>query len=315
MIPRGTLGLAGLLSVALLAPLAAQEPDTLPALPDREARPAQTGDTVPQQPAPVEPAYAPPRFLLTLTVGTLGFESIQSQPVLARRHGAAGEVLDTTVLSRSMDAGGGYQVTASGLVSLDATWAVRLAGGVGRTTLRPRYDGESALLADSAAALASQEADATLLVLETALRMRLPSSRRARPYLELGTTAIRWGIASAPAGAPDLSELAEGIGRVGGMAALGVDIPYSDRLSARIQATSRFFRTPIDPAPAGTAGPAGEGLSLTFAAPETTPYADRSRELLSGLRLEAGISVALGGTVEAPTDPAAPAASPSPPGR
>lgn len=299
MVPPVLFLLVALMAAAGLAPLAGQEADTLPA-------PADT------TPAAVEPSHAPPRFVLSLTVGTLGIGTVQSQPVIVTRHDPAGEVLESATLRRTLEAEGGFRVAAGGLISLDPTWAVRLAGAVGRTTIEPGYAGEPAQLVRDAAALGSQDADVTLLVAEAALRMRIASSRRAQPYLEVGTAVTRWHSGSAPAGATDL---ADGVGRMGGLAAVGVEVPYSDRLSARLQATTRFSRTPVDPVPAGTEVPADSTLTVTFAAPEARPFADRSHELVSGIRLELGVSLGLGGTLEPPHDPAAPAGSPSPPGR
>lgn len=294
--------LVAALAAWVVVPLAAQEPDTVPQ------------DTSEQQEAaPPEPTYAPPRFALSLTAGTLGFSTLQSQPVTATRINAAGEALDSTVLSRAVGSDRGFQLGASGTFSLDHAWALRLGLTVGRATIRPEYQGDAALFAATATRLAATEVtDVTLLGLEAALRMRIPSARRVQPYLELGGSVMRWRGGAGGAGTPALGE---GVHRMGGLAAAGLDIPVTDRLAARLQATTRVFRTPVDPAPAGTAGPATSTMTLHFARPETDPFADSLQELTTTLRLELGISLGLGGTVEAPARPVAPAASPSPTGR
>lgn len=295
--------LTAALAAWVVVPLAAQEPDTIPQ------------DTSEQQEAapPPEPTYAPPRFALSLNVGTLGFSTLQSQPVTATRINAAGEALDSTVLNRAVDSDRGFQLGASAVLSLDHAWALRLGLTLGRATIRPEYQGDAALFAATAARLAATEVtDVTLLGLEAALRMRIPSTRRVQPYLELGGSVTRWRGGTGEAGTPVLGE---GVHRMGGLAAAGLDIPVTDRLAARLQATTRVFRTPVDPAPAGTAGPATSTMTLHFARPETDPFADSLQELTTTLRLELGISLGLGGPVEAPARPAAPAASPSPTGR
>lgn len=301
MVCRHLILAMGLLMGAGAGPLGAQDPDTVP------ARPEQQEGEDPSS----EPRYVAPRFAVSMTVGTVGSATLQSQPVTARRLALAGAVLDSTTLTRSLESGRGYQVGLSGVLSLDPTWAVRLSGALGRTTIRSRYDGEPELFVIAAAELAEPRADVTLLAVETALRMRIPSSRRAQPFLEVGTSVVRWSASPAPIGDPAIGD---GVRRVGGLAAVGVEIPYSARLSGLIQATTHFSRTPVDPVAAGTAGPASTSLSLTFEAPQASAFADRAHELTTTLRLEAGISLGLGGTVAGRPAPDAPAAPPSPPG-
>lgn len=315
--------LTALLVVGGSSPVDAQEPDTVP-------------DTTRQEPAiaPTAPAYVPPRFALSLSVSTFGFNTLQSQPVLARdplaahaegsstprdwwwpesRATALGTVMDSSTLGRSVEAEGGFQVGASGVLGLGPVWAVRLGAAVGRTTLRTRYEGEDTPLQGAASRLAGTEAsDATVLSAEAALRMRLPSARQARPYLEVGASAIHWQAGAPLPGAPGLGA---GVRRFGGLAALGVDVPFSHRLAATAQATRRVFRTPLDPAPAGTAAASSSTVDLTFRSPPADLFADGARELSSALRLELGITMGLGGAVAAPPDPVGPAGSPSPPGR
>lgn len=288
------------LVVCGVVPLGAQDQDTLPP------------DTAAEEPSATPPApdYSPPRLALSVTVGRLGFGTLQRQPVMARRVTAAGEVVDSTVLSRAVEAGSGLQVGVSGVLHIDRIWAIRLGTSVGRTTVRPEYEGEAALFAATAARLAETEAtEATLLTVEAALRMRIPSSHWAQPYVELGGSAMRWRTGTGIAGTPALED---GVQRLGGMAAVGLDVPVGDRIAVRFQATSRVFRTPADPAPAGLQGPASSTMTLTFTRPEPEPFADPYRELTTTLRLELGVSLALGGTVAAPRDPDVPAASPSP---
>lgn len=293
---RGTLLGVAILALGGMAPLDAQIPDTLPR--DSAA-----------QPPPAAPAYVPPRFALSVTLGTLGFGTLQRQRVLATRVNSAGEALDSAVLNRAVEAERGLQLGVSGVFHIDRTWAVRLGVGVGRTTVRPEYKGEADLFTAAAGRLAATEAsDATLMMLEAALRMRVPSVRRAQPYVEVGGTVMHWK-AGAVAGTPKLDD---GVQRMGAVAAAGVDVPLTERLAGRLQATSRVFRTPVDPAPAGMAGPGTSTMTLTFMRPETDPFADDSHELTTTLRLELGISLGIGGTVEALPDPAEPGASPSP---
>lgn len=321
--------LTALLVVGGSSPLDAQEPDTVP-------EPRERPDTARQEPAaaPTAPAYVPQRFTLSLSVSTFDFNTLQSQPVLARdplaahaegsstprdwwwpesRATALGTVMDSSTLSRTVAAEGGFQVGASGVLGLGPVWAVRLGAAVGRATLRPRYDGENALFEGAASRIARTEiSDVTVLSAEAALRMRLPSARRARPFLEIGASAIHWQTGSPLPGAP---RPGAGVRRFGGLAALGVDVPFSDRLAATAQATRRVFRTPLDTAPAGTGVASSSTVDLTFLSPPADLFADGARELSSGLRLELGITLGLGGAVTAPTDPAEPAGSPSPPGR
>lgn len=321
--------LAPLRIVALLAavgsvPVGAQEPDTIPdpsdprqwpERPERQERPDQPQDTASRQPSTRSPAalsYIPPRFAFSVTASTFGFDELQSQPVVLKRQDAAGMVLDSAFMTRSVEAEGGFQIGASGLMSLGAGWAVRAGAALGWTTLRPRYRGEETLFETAGRRIAaSEEADATVVTGEAALRMRLPSSRRAQPYLEIGASAIEWRIESSP-GFPGAGA---NIRRFGGLAGIGLEIPFSERLSARAQATQRVFRTPLDAVPAGTEGSVRATTAVEFAASPADLFADAARELSTGLRLELGVSLGVGRAVKAPTDRAEPAASPSPPVR
>lgn len=239
--------------------------------------------------------HAPARFSLALSVGGLGDRTLQSQTVLAERRNAAGTVLETATLGRSMEAEGGVEVGLTGTLSLGPTWAVRVGAGLGFTTFGVAYNGDDELFVTAAGHLAEREAvDVTVVALDAALRMRIPSTRRAQPYLELGATSMTWRGASPMAGAP---ELEDGVHRVAGLAAAGVIVPVRNRLAAQLRISSRTYRTPVGISPAGEPGVRSSTLVTTFAAPESRPFADPALELTTALRLDVGLSLGLGGQV------------------
>jgi hypothetical protein len=311
------IALAGALGASSLR---AQEPDTARVVDPRaqeqeRERPRPPQDTtraVQDTLAPARPAYVPPRFALSLTVGTIGIGTLQAQPALAERVTGAGAVTDSVLLARSVEADRGLAVGASALWSLGPRWAVRVGAELGRATLGSTYEGEDDLYVDAANQLAAEdEVDATMLALEAAVRMRLPSSRRAQPYVEVGAFTTRWSTDEDRPGIP----LAEGVQRVGAHAAVGAVIPLWGALSATVQATDRVYRTPLDAAPGGTAGPAGSTLAVTLLAPGEAAYADEEYTLVNSLQLDLGLRFTAGSAAVPPPDPAGAPVSTSPTGR
>ncbi len=280
--------LALALAVTPAPPLAAQE----------APEPREQGDEEPvqEQPAPAAaPATPPPpvpSFSVSLTFGAMGDRPLQGQPVLAERRDAAGNVLQSASLGRSLEAEGGFEVGISGLMTLDPAWAVRLGAGIGRTTFGVSYNGEDDVFVAAAGHLAAGEATpVTIVVLEGALRLRIPSTRQAQPYLELGATSIRWHADSPLSGADGIED---GVHRLAGTAAVGVEIPLRDRLSARLHASARTYRTPLDVTSAGTESASSPTLSVTFADPAATLFADAAQELTTAFRLDLGLTLAFG---------------------
>lgn len=305
-LPAATLALAALATLAAFtaAPLPAQQPErTDPRTQEPRERVPQ--DEVPDQDtaaAAVPAPYPPARFSLALSLGGLGNRPLQSQTVLAERRDAAGTVLGSAILGRSMDAEGGFEVGIAGTLSLGPTWAVRVGAGLGRTTFGVAYNGDDDLFVTAAGHLAGREAVyVTLVTLDAALRMRIPSTRRAQPYLELGAASMTWRGSSPLAGAPALDD---GVHRIAGTAAAGVVVPVRNRMAAQLRVSSRTYRTPVGTTPAGDPGVSSSTLAITFAAPETRPFADPALELTTALRLDLGLSLALGGPI--PTDPPGP---------
>lgn len=297
--------------------LSAQEPDTTrAALPRDQERDQErpVADTTPPAPDTLpEPApYVAPRFAVGLTFGTAGLGTLQSQPVLAERLDLSGTPRDSVMLTRSVEAERGLMVGATALLSLSPAWAVRAGIGVGRTTLRTAYDGEDdddLYVATAERLGAMEEVDATLLAVEAALRVRLPSGRRVQPYLEVGAFGLRWDADEDRAGIR-----VGGVQRIGAQAAVGAVVPLTRRLSATVQATDRVFRTPVDPAPAGTPDAAGSSLALTLQAPGAYPYADESYTLTNVVQLDLGIRITGGAAAGPPPGPAGSPASTSPTG-
>lgn len=273
------------------APLAAQDPDPVD---DRRARPEQGELTAAQDTAPLEPpapAYVPPRYSVSVTIGRPGGGVMQAQPVQLTTLDEAGLPVDSALLRRSVEAGDGIQLGVSALYGLGPAWAVRVGAGIGRISVGPHYDGEEATLEDAAPALAADEgSDISMFLVEGALRMRLLSSRRAQPYLEMGASWLRWSTDSGAAAGLDLPAGERRLGAVGGA---GVLIPFTDRLSARVQVETRAFRTPVATREAGAEALSSATHVVTFAAPSTGLFADGTRELYSTTRLEVGITLRL----------------------
>lgn len=300
-----------LIGLAFAASATAQEPP-VGARPPRDTVVQDTvpTDTLLAPPTPVGPA---PRLSLTAHVGTFGIGDLQQQPVLAVRRTPGGVVTASDTLQRVIRVGGGFQVGASAVWSIDPTWAVRLGLSWGRSSLEASYsDGDDALRADVAAIAGPGEVDARVLTLESALRFRIPSQRRVEPYAEMGVGAVRWSVEGE--GFPG-AEHPDAETRPAVLAAVGVRLPLRAGLSGHFAISGRWFRTPLGTALAGT--PVGEGdtVEVRFAAPGALPFADSALELTRGFRLEAGFSLELGRVIPRPRDRPESAASPTAPPR
>jgi hypothetical protein len=244
---------------------------------------------------------------MSITVGTLGFGTLQTQPVLAERVDGLGSVLSSTTLTRTVRGEGGFQVGGAGVLSLSRGWAARVGMAVARSTLGARFSGTEDLFVATANRLtAPLDVDVTFIAIEAGVRYRLPSSRRARPYIELGGAALRWTPGSSAA----LPEL-EDAWRHAVYAAMGAVIPLSGPWRAEVRAVRRLSRTPAPTAGPASVGPPSSVLHLTAESSGATAYADAAQELLSELRFDVGISAGFG-TLRPPNRSGTPA-PPSPP--
>jgi hypothetical protein len=252
------------------------------------------------QTAPVQP-----RVSFSITLGTIGYGDLQAQPVLAERlvEDENGETMpESAVLRRSVSVERGVHAAGSVAVALDAYWSVRAGVGGGRVRLGHGFAGVDPWTAEAAAVPVAGGTDVALASVEAALRFRLPSAHTLRPYLEVGVAAERWRARGPGLPFPGASEIAEGVTRIGGHAALGAHYPVTERWVVRAQASTRVFRTPLDPAPAGGEVGRTEGFVITFQQPAAGPFGDSSLELVQGLRLELGLSYAVGAAVAPPPD-------------
>ena len=314
--PKPLAPLALLLVLASLSPVtpaAAQEDAAAQDTVAAEQDPAAQDSVVSPEAPPI--AYTPPRFAGGLTLGRVTGSTLQTQPVLAERVAGDGTVLDQWTLRRSVDLDAVYQLGAWALVSLGPAWALRVGGGIGWGSLSSNFGGEPEEVGAEAEELADHEPPVQLLSLVGALRFRVPTTRRFRPYAELGLAAERWSVDVAHgSGAPDLSGL-DGDQRLGAHLAVGGTLPFGDRLGLDLQLTSRLYRTPLDQTSAGTPLVSGDSLRLTFAAPVTAPFADAAAEMLSTLEVGLGVSYRMPARPASPEDPPEPPASPPAPGR
>lgn len=301
------------IGVASAGRAGAQEP------PD-SAAPQQPDSAAPQQADSVAPIQVPPltgpRFSLILTVGPTGLGELQSQPIVARRTDLAGAVLDSAVVGRSLVADGGYHAAASAAYALTPAWVIRLGAGVTRGTLRPEYEGDPDVFIHSEGAITinlldplvgSRTTDFSVLEVESALRYRIPSSRRLQPWLELGAVMTRWSTADAVPGAMDLEG---GVTRFGAVGAVGGRLPLKDGLSLRLRVSTRAIGNPVPRGRDALTIP-GSRLDLDYREPSGAPFADATRELLRVLRFEAGISLDLGRAADPRPDRSEPDASTS----
>ena len=267
-------------------PAAAQEvpppagPDTL-----APARP----DTVVRRAAPPRPV---PRVAFSVTVGTLGFGDLQTQPVRATALDADGLPTDSTVLERRLAAEDGLQVGVAALVSLTSAWAVRAGATLGRATLAGGYDGEAPFEGDARGLAPAASDDLTFLALEAALRFRPLSNRRLQPWVELGGAGVR--VTAEDPAFPGAAEL-DGDIALAALAGVGALVPLWGPVSGAVSLTAQLLRTPAGIAPAGGVVAAGDTLVVRFLAPDGRAVADPGRELLRVTRLDLGLSVGLGG--------------------
>jgi hypothetical protein len=287
----------------------AQEPE-----PEEPAAEEPAEETSPPEPAFI---YVAPRFAVALTVGTPGLGDLQSQPASITRavlDDAGKLVTDPDPLTRTVRAEGGFQVGVAGILSLSDAWAVRLGGSYGQATLATAYAGPDS--ADAAVEAVSRLADEEsgelrTAAVEAALRYRIPSTRRAQPFVELGAAVLRWEGEGGPAAAA----VREGETAVGVTAAVGVVVPFTDWLSAEAQAETRVYRNPVGPTAAGTPGLQSPILAVTIDGREGASFGDVEREVISGGRLSVGIRVGLGRVPPPPPEAPEADASTSPPGR
>jgi hypothetical protein len=272
--------------------------------------------------AQTPPAASPPRLTVSITAATVGYGDLQAQPVLAQRFveeedGTGG--VEEAVLGRVVRVENGIQALGSIVLALDRWWSVRAGLGLGRLRLGQGYTGADAWVLEAAGVPVSGSDDVTLSRAEAAVRLRLPSAHTLRPYLEVGVGLERWQSRAAAAEPfPGAGGLVDGVARWGGHGAVGGSYPVTDRLAARAQASARVFRTPLAPAASGMEVGRTEQMVLTFTEPpavSAAPFADASREVVQGLRLELGLSYSLGGVVPAPPDRSGSDGSPDAPPR
>ena len=310
--PLAFLAALALLSAATPAGAFAQEAvtaqDTLSEQQDPGAQ-----DTTATVGAAIE--YAPPRLAAGVMFGRITGSTLQTQSVLAERIAGDGTVLDQWLLRRSVDLDAIYQVAAWGLVSLGPAWALRAGVGFGWGGLSSGFGGDPEAVGAEAGALVSHEPQVRVLSFVGALRFRVPTSRRFRPYAELGLASEGWSV-DPPEGSgfPDATAM-EGTQRLGAHLALGGTLPLNDRFGLDLQLSSRLYRTPLEQAATGTPLLVGDSLRVTFAAPQSAHFADAAAELLSTLGLAVGVRYRVGASPARPADPAAPVASPPGPGR
>ncbi|MDX1673404.1 MAG: hypothetical protein R3314_01285 [Longimicrobiales bacterium] len=297
----GPATLAALATLAVVIPATAQAPR----------------DSVPQDTVVVGPrsglGYTPPRLSIAGFVGLPGSGPAQSHPVRASRRDLTGVVIDSTLLTRSVEIRGGWHGGVAATLGLGRDWAVRLGAGYSTATLATEYSGESEIFVADANELAGSEVALRVASLESALLYRIPSSRRVQPYLELGGAVSRW---STDGGLPGTASLRSAVTRFEALAGIGGIIPLTGRLSARVHASTRVFQTPVQVAPAGDTLVTGATLVLVSRPAATTEFADPSREAVDLLRLQVGISYDLGRVSEPVAPPREGAAgTTSPPDR
>lgn len=296
--------------------------------PDREVQDTVPQDTVVRDTVrPPRPTlgYEPAAFSLELELGAPGSADVQAQPVRVRRAQLTGAVVDSAVLTRTVAIRGARYGGLSGILSLGSDWGGRVGVGVAAATLQTDYDGEDEAFVASANAAAGGRTELRILSLESALRYRIPSRKRLQPYLELGAAVTRWRTDGSAGDVPSLEDAT----RFEAIAGVGAVIPLNRRFSARLHASTRVFRTPVDPRAAGdtlgtrrTLGwpPSKDNAATTVVVsrpPAQSAFADGAREILDLLRLQVGISVDLGRPAlgARPPAPQAPPDTTSPPGR
>lgn len=269
----------------------AQEPEEQVETPTA-AQDTATQDTAVHDTVPAGPAlgYQPPAVSLVITAGTPGGGDAQVQAVRAYRRTTAGEVLDSASLSRTVAIAGGLSGSVSGELGLGPRWVFRAGVGVATAKLETKYDGDDEAFVASVRAIGTGSADLLALSVESALRYRIPSIRKVRPYVELGIAASRW---SADGDLPGLG-LEDGIMRFEALVGAGGVVPLTRRLSLRILASTRVLRTPIHPVAGGDTVASSSALLVTALPPSSSLFADGARESLGLLRLQLGLSLDLG---------------------
>lgn len=270
-------------------------------------------DSVGQEPATMRAHHQPPRFSFSVAGGSLGIGTLQRQPVTARRRDPAGAVLRSATLTRTVVAEAGIHAGAAVIASLSPAWALRLGVAGGRATLRTRYAGEDSLFLRTLEVVGDRETiELSLLSFEAALRFRIASTRRLQPYLELGAARQRWDAGPLPGGG---ALAAGGVSRTAVLAAVGAVIPVTGPLAARVQASTRVFRTPLEAAAPRTPDLSSSTLALSFLPTAQDGFASTAHSLVQGSRLEVGLSLGWGAVREAPRGRSGTDASTSPPTR
>lgn len=281
-----------LLALTVAGPTAAQERD-------REARDQTPRDTAAQDTLPRDTVvarqpglgYRPADLSIAVMAGLPGGGEAQNHPVRLWRTDLAGAVLDSAVLSRTVELRGGVYGGVSGALGLGRDWAVRLGLGITTGTLEASYDGTDPIFVTSANAVAGNTADLEIVTLESVLQYRIPSTRRIQPYLELGGAISRW---TAEGSLREAAALRSGVTRFEVLAGVGGIIPITRRFSARIHAAQRLFRTPVPIPAVGDTVLTSSALVLVSRSPASTTFADAARESLGLMRFQLGISYDLG---------------------
>lgn len=241
------------------------------------------------------PGSQPSRVSVSVTASTLGLGDLQVQPILAERFEDEA-VAESAVLQRTLKANGGLRGNVAVAIALDGSWSVRVGAGAGRVRLDDAYSGPDEWIEAARETRRDGRRDVGVTGVEAALRFRLPSAHTFRPYIEVGVAAERWGSdASSESAFPGAESLLEAATRVGGHAALGGRYPLTGRLSARIQASTRVFRTPFSPMVEGIEVGRSDTVVLTSAAPAGHGFADSAIELVRSTRLELGLTYAIAG--------------------
>jgi len=235
------------------------------------------------------------RVTVSVSASTLGLGHLQSQPVEAERFDDEG-LSETAILERTLTASGGIRANVSVAFRVDPSWSLRIGAGAGRVRLDDAFSGADEWTTAARETTRGGPRDVAIAGVEAALRFQLPSAHAFHPYLELGVAAERWDSdASAVSAFPGSEALVEAVTRVGGHAALGGTYGLTDRLAARVQASTRVFRTPFSPMAAGLEVGRSDTLVLTSASPPGHGFADSAIELVRSTRLELGLTYALVG--------------------
>ena len=286
-------------------------------------RPARA-DTAPEVPAErgadtvrlpgVQLGYEPPALTVALMFGVPGSSDAQHQPVEAVLSLPDAPAPDTALLSRNLTLQGGLVAGAQASLNLASGWGLRLGASYATATLTPALDGEDALFGDSVDVVPDQSAALEIGRIEATVRYWIPSSKRMRPFAELGAAASRW---TGSGSLPEATGLKAGLTRWEAVVGVGGVVPLSDRFSAHFRASRRLLRAPVARRAVGDTLVDTGTLLLTAREPVTTSFADGARDVLGLTQLELGLSVTVWKRRPTPEpEPAAEGAgSLSPPGR